>query len=257
MSSQYPYGGSSGNYPYPYAPPPRPNSSRIIAVVIALIVVGGSGAAVWYGLQIAIKNQQIQSQANRIQGLYGKGAALYEQGRFLDAIPIFQKVRQDPAASGEMLTKAVESEAFCYRMLGQRAQEAKDYRTAEQWFQKAVAAVPGDRSALEELLAVQRAIAILSGKEPSPGAAPAPRHPEGAPPAAPLTPNPEGEAVRNRAGDAMEILQRGNHLMREGNRAGACREWHEAMLLAPGSPAAVQATQLRRDHCNEFSGFGG
>jgi tetratricopeptide (TPR) repeat protein len=250
----------SRGYPTAYSPPPRRDNSRIVALVIAVLVVGGAGIAVWYGLQIALKNQQIQSQTSRIQSVYTKGVVLYQAGHFLEAAPLFQKVRLDPASGVEMITKAAEAEAFCYRMLGQQAQEAKDYTAAEQWFQQAVSVAPNDISAQEELRAVQKAIAILTGKDTLGGPLPSGSHSgnlDNNNPTPTPTPNAADEAAKKRARDAQEIFERGNQLLREGHRNDACREWHEAILLAPGSPAAVQATQRRRENCSDFPNFGG
>lgn len=262
MSGQVPpsYTNQSGGYPPPggypsYYPPPRQDNSRVVAILIALLIVGGAGGAVWYGLQIALKNQQTQRQSSNIQATYAKAASLYKAGNYQEAAPLFQEVRQNPLSDVEIKAQATQGEAFCYRVLGQQAQERKDYPTAEQWFQRAVAVFPNDLSALEELRAVQKAISILNGQnDPSGTTAPNSGAPvPGSTPSAPPTPDPAQVEANKRAQDAQEILERGNQLFREGHRLDACREWYEATVRATGSPAAIQATRMRQENCSEFN----
>ncbi|GAB4457469.1 MAG: hypothetical protein OHK0029_17310 [Armatimonadaceae bacterium] len=252
-------------YPPPSysAPPPRRRSDtgRTVAIVLTLLIVIGSVIGVYFAVHQAMQNYRVQQEAGRIQQLYARAANLYSTGRCNEAVPLFRKVRKDPNASVEIIQKAADGEAFCYRLEGQRAQEARDFFAAERWFQMAVEVAPTDLGAQEELRAVQRAMAILrgevkpTGNPAAPPSSPATTAP-GNPPAASPNPPPVDENTQ-KARDAVDNLNRGNVLIQQGRVGDACREWHEAMLRAPGSPAALQAQQQRRQYCQGFPYFGG
>jgi|GEM_PF-3836527 tetratricopeptide (TPR) repeat protein len=258
MSGHYP-NQYPNQYPNPYVPPPaytpppRRDNSRITALVIAVLVVGGAGVGIYFAVQKALYNYEVQAQANKVVEVYSKAVKLYEAGRYPEAAAIFQKVRTNPKASIEMIEKAARGEAFCYRILGQRAQDLKDFASAERWFQAAVQVSPEDIGAREELAAVQKAIEVLQNPPTTSPPLPGENRP-GTPSASDPPPLSEDD---KKAMDAMEHYNRGNVLLREGRRADACREWHEAILRAPGTPGAVQAQAQRAQHCQGFPHFGG
>lgn len=239
-------------YPYPYPPPPRRDNGRAVAGAIAAVVLLAACGGVYYAFQAASKTAAVQQQAQRIADIYAKAAQFYQAGRFAEAVPLFQKIREDTTASVDMVTKAAAGEAFCCRALGQKAQEINDLDTAEQWFLRAVRVNPDDPSAKSELEAVQRAKAILRGNAAPPTSGSPQTSVGGSNPMPGFDPSKEESADAKKVREAAERLDRGNTLFQQGNLSGACREWHEAFLTAPGSPAGIQASSLRRQHCPTF-----
>ncbi len=272
-------GGQSGDGTYPPNPTspslypsqtPKNNLGAIaIATIILLAVVGGAG----FALRGAFTNMQAGQTRGQLVKITNDGVALFKKKEYEVAAADFKKVRDaGSVADADTRAKAATNETICYRMLGQKAQEAEDLPTAEMWFLKALEVSPLDASAKTELLGVQKRrgtagagsapVAVTPTGEkidasnplakvliPSPGpSVVGAGNPAPSPVALDTQPGAQktGDftaANRAAAAKAQETLNRADAAFQSGRRADAVGLWHDAITAGPGSPAALTAQE--------------
>jgi tetratricopeptide (TPR) repeat protein len=230
-----------------YAPPPqRGGGDRWVAVVLAIVLVGGALVAGGIALSRAFRNYEGQNGMRKGDEMFAQAAKLYQQGNYLEAAKLFGQVRVSSSSSGETARKATDGELYCYRQLAHQAQDRKDYTEAERWYQAALVVSPGDTQTRTELEAIQR----VRISESAPAATPPPPVASQVTtqfPSSPAagTPNLRASDFVNTnarlAQEAMNYYNQAEAYAQRGKIGEAIRLWSKAVAANPGSPAGMAA----------------
>lgn len=248
-----PNGGVTG---FPPPPPlievePRRNLGSTVAAigVVALLVLGAGWA-----FTAALGNSKGGSGQSATTD-YNKAAELYQKGQYESAARLFRKIGD------------AEKEAWCYRALGAKAMESKDFNKAYEWFALAASVNPGDTDAARGKDQARSAqfgdqVAKTGSTDPAdhqPTPPPiATRPTPNASPFAGLTTGDWQADLQRKANAAQNFLNQGNALYQQGNLTDACRAWNDARQAGPGTQPGVTAGQYYQQYCNgaDISAFG-
>jgi serine/threonine-protein kinase len=206
---------------------------------LAVVVVLGLGTGVFLAGRTALRNANlVQARTADVERL-NAAVKLYNDKKYDEAAAAFQKLRR----TGNL--DALKYEAYCYRQLGQQAQERGDLETARRYFDQALALQPGDSAASRESVAA--GLRLEAGATPPPSlATPEPARTTEFPKVpAPGTPDIDAQDfqrsnARSQQAAAAE-LSAGDAAWRQGNRQEAMNRWTQASVVGPGTPAALEA----------------
>ena len=232
---------------YPVVDADREYGSGRSFVAVALVVLLLTGLVLGGGWAVsrAYRNYQLEARVNRDRAAYHQAKSLYDAGEYERAARAFDRLRA-AAVDPETRRQSLLGLLYCYRQLGGQAVRQNNLAAAERWFRAAVALVPDDPQARQELNDVLKA----RGAPPE-SAPPAPSAGRAATPSAAARPNgpsrPDAsagsfQAANNaRASEAGRLLQAGDEAAARGNREEAGRFYAQAVQAGPGSPAALEA----------------
>ncbi|MGC4047416.1 MAG: protein kinase [Armatimonas sp.] len=213
--------------------------TRLAVTLFATVVVLGAIVGVSVAVKRAMHNFNLTTDRIAVTEDMNKGVELYNAKKFAEAAAEFQRLRR-----GGNVTAAT-YEAYCYRQLGQEAQNNGDMATAKRYYDQALTLDPDDSRARTEADAAGKILNANSTPPPS-LATPEPSRTTEFPKApAPGSPNLNAKDFQNQNSQLQQAAARelaaGDTAWQQGKKQEAYDHWTQAIVAGPGTPASQEA----------------
>lgn len=215
--------------------------TRLAMTIFATVVVLGAVAGIAVAVKRAMHNFNLSADRIAVTEDMNKGVTLYNAGKFTEAAAEFQRLRRNGNVT------AATYEAYCYRQLGQQAQNNGDLALAKQYFDQARTLQPDDSRARTESDAIGKIIDASSTPPPSLTTPEPSRTTEFPKAPAPGSPNVNAGDFQKQNAQLQQAaaneLSAGDAAWRRGDKQEAYNRWTQAIVAGPGTEASQVANQ--------------